>query len=688
MKNKYQRIAISILLVAALIFSMPGTAKAKGKVKLNKTRMSVTIGSTVELKVKNTTKKVTWSSNKKTVASVNSYGEVTGKKAGTAKITAKVGKKKLTCNVTVPAQYISNKSLYLQVGEKQTLNLNGVAGNDSVFWGSDYERIATVTQSGEITAKSIGTTSVYAVINSGVGKTYSCEVVVYGRSSSGDIIMATPRPVWTPAPTSSPSPTPRPTATPKPSYIAVKKVVLSQRSMSLAAGRTSRLTATVMPSDATNKSLRWTSANTNIATVKADGTVTGVSAGSTVVYVTTTDGEYIAICTVSVTGSISPSPSPSVRPSASPTPRPSVSPSPNPSASPTAVPVTKVSLSRKELSVKVGDSHSLTATVTPANAANKNIKWTSADTGIATVDGNGKVTAVAVGTTMVFVTTEDGEFVAVCRVTVRDNKPAEPTPTPFTLDKKSLELCEGQEATLTASGAAGGVDWTSSDTGVATVTNGKVAAVKGGIVEITAQEKEGEKRKVTCKVTVNSNVVAELETDKIDNTDDSKVKVTGAKEKEKITKVEIPDNVVEIAESAFKNAQKVWSVTLPKGITTIGAEAFSGCTSLESIVIPDSVTTIDAKAFSGCTSLQKIVISSNQTKIGVEAFAGCISLEVAKLPTGIIKNGNMADNVFADWKKLAIYGEENSDVHIWAVNTANIPFVKEENENEGEKPGT
>lgn len=684
MKNKYQRIAISILLVAALIFSMPGTAKAKGKVKLNKTRMSVTIGSTVELKVKNTTKKVTWSSNKKTVASVNSYGEVTGKKAGTAKITAKVGKKKLTCNVTVPAQYISNKSLYLQVGEKQTLNLNGVAGNDSVFWGSDYERIATVTQSGEITAKSIGTTSVYAVINSGVGKTYSCEVVVYGRSSSGDIIMATPRPVWTPAPTSSPSPTPRPTATPKPSYIAVKKVVLSQRSMSLAAGRTSRLTATVMPSDATNKSLRWTSANTNIATVKADGTVTGVSAGSTVVYVTTTDGEYIAICTVSVTGSISPSPSPSVRPSASPTPRPSVSPSPNPSASPTAVPVTKVSLSRKELSVKVGDSHSLTATVTPANAANKNIKWTSADTGIATVDGNGKVTAVAVGTTMVFVTTEDGEFVAVCRVTVRDNKPAEPTPTPFTLDKKSLELCEGQEATLTASGAAGGVDWTSSDTGVATVTNGKVAAVKGGIVEITAQEKEGEKRKVTCKVTVNSNVVAELETDKIDNTDDSKVKVTGAKEKEKITKVEIPDNVVEIAESAFKNAQKVWSVTLPKGITTIGAEAFSGCTSLESIVIPDSVTTIDAKAFSGCTSLQKIIISSNQTKIGAEAFAGCTSLTVAKLPTGI--TDNVADNAFDGCKQLTIYGEKNSDVERWA--DKKLIWFKEEKEDDGEESGT
>lgn len=684
MKNKYQRIAISILLVAALIFSMPGTAKAKGKVKLNKTRMSVTIGSTVELKVKNTTKKVTWSSNKKTVASVNSYGEVTGKKAGTAKITAKVGKKKLTCNVTVPAQYISNKSLYLQVGEKQTLNLNGVAGNDSVFWGSDYERIATVTQSGEITAKSIGTTSVYAVINSGVGKTYSCEVVVYGRSSSGDIIMATPRPVWTPAPTSSPSPTPRPTATPKPSYIAVKKVVLSQRSMSLVAGRTSRLTATVMPSDATNKSLRWTSANTNIATVKADGTVTGVSAGSTVVYVTTTDGEYIAICTVSVTGSISPSPSPSVRPSASPTPRPSVSPSPNPSASPTAVPVTKVSLSRKELSVKVGDSHSLTATVTPANAANKNIKWTSADTGIATVDGNGKVTAVAVGTTMVFVTTEDGEFVAVCRVTVRDNKPAEPTPTPFTLDKKSLELCEGQEATLTASGAAGGVDWTSSDTGVATVTNGKVAAVKGGIVEITAQEKEGEKRKVTCKVTVNSNVVAELETDKIDNTDDSKVKVTGAKEKEKITKVEIPDNVVEIAESAFKNAQKVWSVTLPKGITTIGAEAFSGCTSLESIVIPDSVTTIDAKAFSGCTSLQKIIISSNQTKIGAEAFAGCTSLTVAKLPTGI--TDNVADNAFDGCKQLTIYGEKNSDVERWA--DKKLIWFKEEKEDDGEESGT
>lgn len=674
MKNKYQRIAVSILLVAALIVSMPGTVKAKGKVKLNKTSMSVTIGNTVDLRVKNTTKKVTWSSNKKTVASVNSYGEVTGKKAGTAKITAKVGKKKLTCNVTVPAQDISNKSIYIQVGEKQKLDVYGVAGSDSVFWGSDYERIATVTQSGEITAKSIGTTNVYAVINSGVGKTYSCEVVVYDRSSSGDIIMATPRPVWTPAPTASPSPTPRPTATPKPSYIAVTKVVLSQRSMSLAAGRTSRLTATLMPSDATNKGLRWTSANTNVATVKADGTVTGVNAGSTVVYVTTTDGEYIAICTVTVTGSISPSPSPSVRPSASPSPRPSVSPSPNPSASPTAVPVTKVTLSRKELPAEVGQSSVLTATVSPVNAANKNVRWTSADTSIATVDGNGRVTAVAVGTTMVFVTTEDGEFVAVCRVTVSDNTPATPAPTPFSIDKTSLELYEGQETTLTASGATGGVDWTSSDGTIAAVSDGKITAVKMGIADITAQEKEGEKRTATCRVTVKENTMALLTAEN--------GKVTGFTGNN-VTKVEITDNTItEIGENAFKDAKKIWSVTLPEGITTIGTSAFNGCTSLESMVIPNSVTTIGSEAFSGCTSLKRVVITNSETKIEKRAFADCSSLAVVKLPTGIVKN--IADEAFDGSKKICIYGEEGSDVEIWAKTTMNnLPFVKEEGEGEG-----
>lgn len=676
MKNKYQRIALSILLVAALILSMPGTVKAKGKVKLNKTRMSVTIGNTVDLRVKNTTKKVTWSSNNKKVASVNSYGEVTGKKAGTAKITAKVGKKKLTCNVTVPTQNISNKSIYIKVGEKQKLDVYGVAGSDSVFWGSDYERIATVTQSGEITAKSIGTTNVYAVINSGVGKTYSCEVIVYDRSSSGDIITATPRPVWTPAPTASPSPTPRPTATPKPSYIAVTKVVLSQRSMSLAAGRTSRLTATLMPSDATNKGLRWTSANTSVATVAADGTVTGVNAGSTVVYVTTTDGEYIAICTVTVTGTISTSPSPSVRPSASPTPRPSVSPSPNPSASPTTVPVTKVSLSNKNLLIDVGQNRGLTATVSPINAANKNVSWTSADTSIATVDGTGRVTAVAVGTTMVFVTTEDGEFVAVCQVTVRDNTPATPAPSPFELDKETLALYEGQSKTLTASGASGGVDWTSENEAIATVSDGKITAVKSGSVDIKAKEKEGGKREKICKVSVSSNTVAELETDGS--------KVTGAKEKEKITKVEIPDNITEIAENVFKDAKKIWSVTLPEGITTIGASAFSGCTNLESIVIPSSVTMIGAGAFSGCTSLKKVVISSNQTRIEERAFADCTSLAVVKLPTGIIDNNNVADNAFDGHP--TIYGEKNSDVERWTMDNTSFLF-KEESENEDDESG-
>lgn len=71
------------------------------KVKISKTKVAITEGKTVQLKVTGTKKKIKWSTSKKSVATVTTKGKVTGKKAGTATITAKVGKKALKCKVTV-----------------------------------------------------------------------------------------------------------------------------------------------------------------------------------------------------------------------------------------------------------------------------------------------------------------------------------------------------------------------------------------------------------------------------------------------------------------------------------------------------------------------------------------------------------------------------------------------------------
>lgn len=95
---------ISILLAGVLLITVLGdtvNTQAAAKERLNQTKVTVTVGKSVTLKVKNTKKKVKWSTSNKKVATVSKKGKVTGKKAGKATITAKVGGKKYTCKVTV-----------------------------------------------------------------------------------------------------------------------------------------------------------------------------------------------------------------------------------------------------------------------------------------------------------------------------------------------------------------------------------------------------------------------------------------------------------------------------------------------------------------------------------------------------------------------------------------------------------
>ena len=98
MKKLLTRLFIAMLI---LTFTPTMNTQAKAKIKLNKTKISLQRGKTYTLKVKGTKKKVKWSSNKKTIATVTRKGKVTAKKQGTAVITAKIGKKKYKCKVKV-----------------------------------------------------------------------------------------------------------------------------------------------------------------------------------------------------------------------------------------------------------------------------------------------------------------------------------------------------------------------------------------------------------------------------------------------------------------------------------------------------------------------------------------------------------------------------------------------------------
>ena len=175
----------------------------------------------------------------------------------------------------------------------------------------------------------------------------------------------------------------------KPADIAVTGVTLDKPALSLAVGETAELVATVAPSDATNKNVKWESGTPAGATVSNAGKVTAVAAGTATVTVTTLDGGFKAECAVTVT------------------------------AGPVGPTVTGVTLDKTTLELMVGGNATLVATVAPDDAPDKSVTWSSSATSVATV-ADGVVTAVAAGTATITVTTVVGEFTATCAVTVTE----------------------------------------------------------------------------------------------------------------------------------------------------------------------------------------------------------------------------------------------------------------------------
>jgi len=236
----------------------------------------------------------------------------------------------------------------------------------------------------------------------------------------------------------------------KPRPVEVTEVKLDKTELALSEGESVTLKATVAPDNATNKTVTWTSSDEKIATVDKEGKVTAVKAGEATI--TAKAGEKTAECKVKVT----------------------------------AVAVASVKLDKESLELLLGESATLTATVSPDNASDKTVTWSSSNEQVAKVDASGKVTTVSVGEAVI--TAKAGEKTAKCKVTVKPVLVAS-----VTLDQTLIEVKVGESVTLTATvGPANATDktvsWSSSDPSVATVdSNGKVTAVKTGHAVITAK---------------------------------------------------------------------------------------------------------------------------------------------------------------------------------------------------------
>ena len=408
---------------------------AATSVSFDKTELDIPIGRTIRLTAiilpENTTDKtIIWSSSDEAVAMVVG-GVVSAKKIGEATITAICGDKYAKCNVNVIPIEVESVTLdkttaSLKTGQTITLKATvnpSDAPNKTVTWSSSNPSVATV-ENGVVKALKMGSATITAKAGD---KTATCSISVE----------ATP----------------------------VTSITLDKTSASLRAGQSITLTAYVNPSDATDKTVTWSSSNPSVATVE-NGVVKAIKVGSATI--TAKAGEKMATCSVTVE----------------------------------VTPVTSLTLDKTSASLMAGQSITLTATVNPSDATDKTIAWTSSNPSVASVEkswmaDSGIVNALKVGNATI--TAKVGDKMATCEVTV------EVTPvTSITLDKSSVSLKVGQTVTLKATvNPSNATDktvvWTSSNSSVATVENGVVKALKGGVAYITAQAGN---EIATCEVTI------------------------------------------------------------------------------------------------------------------------------------------------------------------------------------------
>ncbi|WP_162287916.1 Ig-like domain-containing protein [Bifidobacterium criceti] len=401
-------------------------------------------------------KPVKWTSSNERVAAVKN-GVVQGLSKGTATITASVGGKSdtVTVNVTGEAPVVHDTTVYYpasKFGANSTylhyrVNKGGAAGTWTTAPGVKME--AACDGYVKYTIEGTEGDEVEFVFNNGSGQWDNNGEKNY--KASGANIVVENGTIGSVAPCVT--------------VVPVQSVSIAGGDVELKEGASKQLSATVSPSNATNRSVSWKSSNTSVATVDASGKVTAVAAGSATV--TATAGGKSASVTVTVKGE-------------------------DPVVPVQSVSISGTGVSSGKATINVGAGLNLTATVLPSNATDQNVTWISSDDSVAAVSSTGAVRGVKAGmavimataggkSSSVIVTVQEAgpvlQSIAIAGTGVANNKLS-------LVQNKSVQL----SVKATPSNATiGAVSWDSSDTSVATVDgNGKVTAKQEGMAVITA----------------------------------------------------------------------------------------------------------------------------------------------------------------------------------------------------------
>ena len=326
----------------------------------------------------------------------------------------------------------------------------------------------------------------------------------------------------------------------EPAAVEVNGITISASTLSLEPGQQTTLTAQVSPADATDPAVTWTSSSPGIASV-ADGVVTAVAAGDAVI--TASAGACNATCAVRVTDPVPP-----------------------------YVEVAGVVLDRKSHLLPLGSSLKLSATVTPSDATEPGVTWTSSDPSAATVSSDGVVTALAEG--IARITALAGGHQAVCLVQIVPAPPSnsEIRYVSWTRAKLNFGEASGFGATLLSNEYIDGTGILSFD--------GEVTGIPSGFFSGN----------------------------------------TGLRE------VYLPASVREIGYQAFQGCSTLLKVHLQEGVTSLGSEAFNGCSSLREMPVPGTLTAMGSFVLRDCGLVKELVVPENVSSMGDYCLYGCTGL--------------------------------------------------------------
>lgn len=323
-------------------------------------------------------------------------------------------------------------------------------------------------------------------------------------------------------------------------------------------------------------------------------------------------------------------------------------------------PVKSLSLKKKEIQLKEGESAVMQVAISPSDASIQTLLWLTADPSIAKVF-DGKVIAVSEGMTTVYCTSQDNpEIVIPCAITVVSGKtgPTGPSTDPTEPSTDSTKPTEKpdipsnnptkpEDSATNPTTPIGSVAPTVRPTTPTTPTEPTIPGedpTEPSIEptepteNITPTSPEQLPAKAETVADKNSKAIyGIIKTGKKAGTatyrKPTKKTVTSVAVPSTITVKGVPYKVTAIAPNAFKDCKKLKKVTIGDNILTIGTSAFSGCSKLKQLRFGKNVTIIGNKAFYKCTALTKIIIPAKVIKIGKKAFYGCKKLSSITIKT-------------------------------------------------------